>query len=193
MASITSIPGEQAPTTEPTQGRRRALALTLVVLLVLGLLAVAVAWSRGSASADQASLLADQATTKTYQELERQAALPASERSLDALSWAIATPQSDRTGPVWTTDVLRAELSGTTLTARVAAALAVPGAAPTYYLEYVVTVVEPTDPGTTPGVTACAARYGDSTTPATGTVAITSHLVLPACDADTLQRAGVTR
>lgn len=38
-------------------------------------------------------MLADQTIAKSVQELKRQSALPVGERSLEAFSWAIATPQ----------------------------------------------------------------------------------------------------
>jgi hypothetical protein len=68
-----------------------AVALVVVVAVVLAI--------RTNAPSDaQASLLGDQALTKTYQELDRQALLPSAQRSVDALAWAIPTPQWDTLG-----------------------------------------------------------------------------------------------
>lgn len=193
MSSVAEISGLAVPASEhePRAGSRRVVAVLLAVALVVGLLAAAVAVTRRSAAQAQAqaSMLADQTVTKAVRELERQAALPAGQRSLEALSWAIATPQSDRTVPVWTTDVGRAGLGATTLFADVTATLTAPGQAPSYYLEFVVSTT-----GGTGSVdsAACVVRSGSADAPvATAPLYVTDHVFLQPCSAADLRQRGI--
>ena len=195
MSSITDVPVPAAPAAEdgPRGRSRRPLAVVLGLLLVLGLVAGAVAVTRGSAASAQASMLADQTITKSFKELERQAALPVGQRSIDAFSWAIATPQSNQIGPVWTTDVGRADLgTGATLFAEVTAALAVPGEAPTYYVEFVVSTSS--GPSTSVDTSVCLVRSGSADAPlATAPLSLSDHLLVQPCSAELLQQRGITR
>lgn len=191
MSAVTDIPGPVVPEQEAARPRsRRPWVVVLSLLLVAALVAGAVAVARSSAASAQTAMLADQTLTKSTQEIERQAALPASQRSLDAFSWAIATPQSDRTGPAWTTDLGRADLGAATPFAVVTATLAVPGQDPTYYLEFVVS--------STPGqggaseTTACLVRSGSADAPlATAPYYVTDHLFVQPCSAELLQQRGI--
>lgn len=191
MSSVAEISGPAAPAGEQQarSGSHRVVAVVLAVALVAGLLAAAVVLTRRSAVQAQTSMLADQTVTKAAQELERQAALPADQRSLDAFSWAIATPQSDRTGAGWTTEVGRADLGAATLFADVTATLTAPGRAPSYYLEFVVSTT-----GGTGSVdsSACVVRSGSADAPvATTALYLTDHLFLPPCSAADLQQRGI--
>lgn len=189
-------------TTTPQDGspagasrRWRLIAGVLAVVLVLALAAVVVQTMRATSQSDaQAALLADQTVTKTYQELERQAALPAAQRSVDALEWAIATPQSDTTATVWTTKVLSGNLGGDTLTARVSTTLAAsPLQPPSYYLEFVAQVTPGATSGESPAISTCAVRSGSSGSPlATSSVHVTPSMVMEPCSADLLRQLGVT-
>jgi hypothetical protein len=143
----------------------------------------------------QAALLADQTVTKTYQELDRQAQLPAAQRSFDALTWAIATPQSDTLGLVWTTDVLSSSLSGTVLSARVSTAISDgTQSLPSRYLEFVAQVEARPSTNESGTVATCAIRSGSADAPlATSTVHVTAHMVMEPCSADVLTQQGITR
>ncbi len=195
MSSVTDVPGPVVPDEEaaaPSRSRRPLVAV-LALLLVVGLVAAAVVVARGSAASAQAAMLADQTITKSVQELERQSALPVGERSLEAFSWAIATPQSNQIGPVWTTDVGRADLgTGATLFAEVTSALAVPGQAPTYYLEFVVSTSS--GPSTSVDTSVCLVRSGSADAPlATAPLSLSDHLFVQPCSAEMLQQRGITR
>jgi hypothetical protein len=191
------VPGTTTPhdgSSEGTSRRWRVIAGILAFALVLALAGAVVQAMRASSQSDaQAALLADQTVTKTFQELERQAALPAAQRSIDALEWAIATPQSDTTGTVWTTTVLSSNLAGDTLTARVSTTLAAsPLQAPSHYLEFVAQVTAGSTSGENPTVSTCAVRSGSSdSAPATANVNVTPHMVMQPCSADLLRQLGV--
>jgi hypothetical protein len=164
--------------------------MALGLLLVLGLVAGAVVATRSSAASAQAAMLADQTVTKSFKEIERQAALPVGQRSIDAFSWAIATPRSDQTSQVWTTEVGRSGLGGPTLFAEVTASLAVPGQAPSYYLDFVVATTP--DPGGSFDSSVCLVRSGSADAPlATAPYFVTSSLFLAPCSAAVLQQRGI--
>jgi len=196
--TTTGMPGTTTPHDDSLGGasrRWRLIAGILAVLLVLALAGAVVQTMRVTSQSDaQAALLADQTVTKTYQELERQAALPAAQRSVDALEWAIATPQSDRSATVWTTAVLSSNLGGDTLTARVSTTLAAsPLQPPMHYLEFVAQVTPGATTGEGPTISTCAVRTGSSVGPlATSTVHVTPSMVMEPCSADLLRQLGVT-
>lgn len=192
MSSITDIPGPVVPDEEaaaPARSRR-PLVVVLALLLVAALVAAAVVVTRGSAASAQAAMLADQTITKSFKEIERQAALPVGERTLDAFSWAIATPQSNQIGPVWTTDLGRADLGSPTMFAEVSAQLAVPGQAPTYYVEFVVSTTS--GPSTTVDTSVCLVRSGSPDAPlATAPLALSDRLFVGPCSAEVLKQRGI--
>jgi hypothetical protein len=184
-------------TTAPPPTTRRTVSLRLLVLVVvLAVIAVVVAVNRtGTAAADDVGAMsADTAVTKTYQELERQSLLPPSQRSIDVLEAVLATPQSDRTGPLWETEVVRSRLGGTTLVAEVVTTWSPsPLSAPTSYLDFVVQVTPSADPGASVGIRTCAVRSGSSAAPlATSTVWVTDHLLMEPCSSTVLADLGIT-
>jgi uncharacterized membrane protein len=199
---MTVTTAAEPATTTPVGGPRggalrrwRLIAVILAVALVLALAAAVVLAMRVAAQADaQAALLADQTVTKTYQELERQALLPAAQRSTDALEWAIATPQSDTTATVWTTEVLSSNLSGDTLTARVATSITSAADQPaSHYLEFVAQVTPGGTGDVNSTVATCVIRSGSPSSPfATSTVRFTPHMVMEPCSTDLLRRLGIT-
>ncbi len=195
-------PAAETATTTPIDDRqagaprrRKRFAGILAVALALALVAAVVQTMRLTDQSDaQAALLADQTVTKTYQELERQAQLPAAQRSVDSLTWAIATPQSDTTGQVWTTDVLTSTLSGDTLAARVATSItSAPDQPTTRYLEFVAQVTPAGTSNVSSTVATCVVRSGSPSSPlATSTVRFTPHMVMEPCPADLLRQLGIT-
>jgi hypothetical protein len=191
MSAVTDIPDPVVPDQEAARPRsRRPWVVVLALLLVAALVAAAVVVARGSATSAQAAMLADQTITKSFQELERQAALPAGERSLEAFTWAIATPQSDRSGPVWSTDLGRADLGSPTMFAEVSAQLTASGQAPTYYLEFVVSTTS--GPSTSIDTSVCLVRSGSPDAPlATAPYAVTDGLFVQPCSAELLQQRGI--
>jgi hypothetical protein len=176
--------------------RRSTLAAgILAAVLLLAVVAAVVLAMRVTAQSDaQAALLADHAVTKTYQELERQAALPAAQRSVDALERAIATPQSDTTASVWTTEVLSSNLSGDTPTARVATSItSAPDQPASSYLEFVAQVTPASARNVSSTVATCVIRSGSPSSPlGSSTVRFTPHMVLEPCSADLLHQLGIT-
>lgn len=189
--------GATAPSTGDRAGhhrRRSVVALALALVVAAALVLAAVAATRSDQAEATASLLQDQAVTKTYQELDRQARLPAAQRSIEALAWAVATPQSDTTGATSTTEVLRGNLSGATLTAHVASAVVPgPGEAASSYLEVLVRVTVAEAANVSNDISTCVVRSGSAGSPiATGPYAVTSHLSLPPCDPDVLRGAGIS-
>jgi hypothetical protein len=199
---MTMTTAAESATATPSDGRQsgalrrwKRFAGILALSLVLALVAAVVQTMRLSSQSDtQAALLADQTVTKTYQELERQAQLPAAQRSVEALTWAIATPQSDTTGQVWTTDVLTRTLSGDTLTARVATSItSAPDQLATRYLEFVAQVTPAGTSNASSTVATCVVRSGSPSSPlATSTVRFTPHMVMEPCPADLLRQLGIT-
>jgi hypothetical protein len=193
-----AVPATTAPGGGPhgdALRRRTPIAVILAVALTLALAAAAVLAMRVTAQADaQAALLSDQTVTKTYQELERQALLPAAQRSADALEWAIATPQSDTTATVWTTEVLSSKLSGETLTARVATSITSAADQPaSHYLEFVAQVTPEGTGDVNSNVATCVVRSGSPSSPlATSTARFTPHMVMEPCSADLLRQLGIT-
>jgi len=191
-ATITPSDGTQAGALR----RWTRFAGILALALALALVAAVVQTMRLADQSDaQAGLLADQTVTKTYQALDRQAQLPAAQRSVDALSWAIATAQSDTTGQVWTTDVLSSNLDGDTLTARVATSItSAPDQPASHYLEFVAQVTPAASNNGSSTVATCAIRSGSADAPlATSTVHVTAHMVMEPCAAAVLTQQGITR
>ena len=191
-ATITPSDGTQAGALR----RWTRFAGILALALALALVAAVVQTMRLADQSDaQAGLLADQTVTKTYQALDRQAQLPAAQRSVDALTWAIATPQSDTLGLVWTTDVLSSSLSGTVLTARVSTAISDgTQSLPSRFLEFVAQVAARPSTNESSTVATCAIRSGSADAPlATSTVHVTAHMVMEPCPAALLTQLGITR
>jgi hypothetical protein len=195
-ATETATPTPSDDAQAATLRRWKRFARILAVALALALVAAVLQTMRLADQSDaQAALLADQTVTKTYQELDRQAQLPAAQRSVDALTWAIATPQSDTVGLVWTTDVLSSSLSGTVLTARVSTAISDgTQSLPSRYLEFVAQVAARPSTNESGTVATCAIRSGSADAPlATSTVHVTAHMVMEPCSAALLTQLGITR
>ena len=177
--------------TGPSEKSSRRIVTWLAVLLACtSALAVWQAVRVGRLEGQTIETVNDLTITKTSQELMRQAALPASKRSVETLERMIATPHSDQTGPVFSTQVSGANLSGNTLYARVTitASPSTSGGSESF-LEVLFT--QPvTDPSTADGGSACAVRY-NSQELATDPVAVTPHLTLAPCTADQRTASGL--
>jgi len=178
-------------TTEPSKKSSRRIITWLAVLLACtSMLALWQTVRVGRLAGQTIETVDDMTITKTSQELFRQAALPANQRSVETLERVTATPQSDQTGAVFSTQLSGANLGGNTLYARVTitASTSTSGGSESF-LEVLFT--QPvTDPSTADGGSACAVRY-NSQDLATDPVAVTPHLTLPPCTADQRSASGL--
>ena len=176
--------------------RLRVAVAVLSVLLAGAVVAGFVLAQRAAAQSDaQAAMLRDTTVTQTYQALERQSVLPPGQRSVEALEWAIATPQSDTTGALWSNEVLSSRLDGPILTARVATSwTAAPGEPAASYLEFIAEVAPAAASNESDSVMTCVVRSGSTSAPlATSRVVLTpGGLSMDPCPAAVLRQAGIT-
>jgi hypothetical protein len=191
MSGTAELIGTRGGAVPPEPERRRVPrwpAVVLVVGLVLAAAAFASARTSAARFAEQASVFADIAVTKTFDELSRQSLLPPDQRDVVDLESVLATPQSDQGGIVWTTDVRQSDLRGSSLDVQVVVSAATATGESLYAFEFVQKVTPPRDAGSTPEVVVCAVRTSpDTTSRATGDVFYTDHMVMPACtDSDLL-------
>lgn len=193
LSTSASVEAEGIESQPATNHLWKVIAGVLAVVLVVTLGGAVVVVMRGTAQSDALTLLlADQTVTKTYKELERQAKRPPAQRSTGALQWAIATPQSDKSGLVWTTAVLSSDLSRDVLSAHVSTSLADAEGAPSQYLEFIVQVTPAPNGQVNSAVMSCVVRSGASNDPlATSPVWITDHMFLDPCPREVLQQVGV--
>lgn len=178
-------------TTERNKNSSRLIVTWLAVLLACT--SVAALWQTvrlGRLQGLSVQTVNDITITKASQELMRQAALPADQRSIEALEQVITTPRSDQIGLVFSTKVSGARLDGTPLYVVVTIS-ADPGASSEAgsFLE-VLFATPVTDPSTADGGSACAVRY-NSQDLATEPVAVTPHLTLEPCTADQRSASGL--
>lgn len=190
MSGTAEIATSSTMGTEASPSRRR-MPTWLVVVLVAGLVGgtAVVASARTSAArfAEQASVFTDIAVTKTFDELSRQSYLPPEQRDVADLEAALATPQSDKTGTIWATDVLASDMRGDALRAQVLVTATTATGEPLYVLEFVQRVTPPRTEGSTPEVSVCAVSATPDQTRSTGEVSYTDHAVMQSCsDADVL-------
>jgi hypothetical protein len=191
-AVVESVTTDAGP---PRKQRRTVGVWALVVTVVLACAVVAMLLRSTAAQSAQATaaLLQDVTATSTYQELMRQVLLPADQRSQAVLEAVVASPQSDRTGAIWTTEVLSTRFDDTALTAQVATSYSTaPMSGFVSYLEFVAHVLPPRDAGSSPEVLACVVRTGTPSAPvATSYATIGDRINLPPCPGDVLQRLGI--
>ena len=84
----------------------------------------------------------------------------------------------------------RADLGSPTMFAEVSAQLAVPGQAPTYYVEFVVSTTS--GPSTTVDTSVCLVRSGSPDAPlATAPLALSDRLFVGPCSAEVLKQRGI--
>lgn len=184
MSGTAELIGTRGGATSPEPKRRRVprwLVVVLVAALVIGAALLAAGRASSARFSEQAAAFSDIAVTKTFDELSRQSLLPPDQRDVADLEAALATPQSDRTGVVWTTDVRQFDRQGDAIVAQVVVTGATATGEPLYLFEFVERVTPPRTPGSTPEVSVCAVSTTPDGTRSTGEVFYTDHMVMPAC------------